>query len=114
MNYTSTREQIIYSLPNITQASQYTDLKVSTKYETQQGIPGKAATIEVGNVSVGYPTSITNVGTENAAIFDFVIEQGPQGETGPQGPQGAKGDTGAGVPTPSHKTACRNNLAIFN
>lgn len=65
------------------------------------GVDGKAATISVGTVTSGDTPSVTNVGTENAAIFDFVLvpgengEQGPQGEQGPAGPQGPKGDTGA-------------------
>lgn len=47
-----------------------------------QGAQGEAATITVGSVTTGLPTddaSVTNVGTTEEAIFDFVI---PQGETG--------------------------------
>ena len=80
------------------------------------GEPGKAATIQVGEVTTGEPGSeaqVTNSGTENAAVFDFVIprgeqgsqgpkgdpgEQGPAGADGTQGPQGEKGDPGVGVP----------------
>lgn len=78
--------------------------------------PGKAATIQVGSTTTGEPgtnANVTNSGTENAAVFDFVIprgEKGKKGEQGPagpqgepgadgaQGPQGEKGDPGAGVP----------------
>lgn len=74
-----------------------------------KGDAGEAATIKVGNVTTGEAGSeavITNVGTENAAVFDFVIpkgdkgetgqtgQTGPQGERGPQGEQGPQGDTG--------------------
>ena len=79
------------------------------------GEAGTAATIEIGTVTTGEAgssASVTNSGTNSAAVFDFVIPkgdkgdkgekgdtglQGPQGEkgdTGPQGPQGEKGDTG--------------------
>lgn len=55
----------------------------------ETGNTGLSATITVGTVSTGDPgtdAQITNSGTENAAIFDFVI------------PKGEKGDTGKGVP----------------
>lgn len=54
----------------------------------QQGLPGdpgSAATIRIGTVSTGAPGSaatVTNAGSENAAIFNFSI---PQGQQGPQG-----------------------------
>lgn len=44
-----------------------------------QGEQGEAATIQVGTVTKGDNASVTNVGTENAAIFDFVL---PKGDTG--------------------------------
>ena len=49
---------------------------------TQRGAEGKAATIEIGTVSTGAAgtdATVVNVGTENAAILDFVI---PRGENG--------------------------------
>ena len=61
------------------------------------GEPGKAATIQVGSVTAGEPGTqpkVTNSGTENAAIFDFVIPKGDQGPAGAAGPQGEKGDAG--------------------
>ena len=57
------------------------------------GEPGKAATIQVGSVTAGEPGTqpkVTNSGTENAAIFDFVIPKGDQGPAGAAGPQGEK------------------------
>lgn len=62
-----------------------------------QGQPGAAATISVGKVTTGNPgtqATVTNVGSENAAVFDFTIPQGAQGPQGEQGIQGPKGDTG--------------------
>lgn len=71
-----------------------------------QGEPGKdgaAATVAVGTVTTGEPdtpASVTNSGTQNAAVLDFVIPQGvkgdkgDKGDTGPQGAQGERGDKG--------------------
>ena len=44
-----------------------------------QGLPGTAATVEIGNVTTGSPSSVTNVGTPTAAILDIVLEQGEPG-----------------------------------
>lgn len=66
-----------------------------------QGPAGAAATITVGTTTTGEPgtdAQVTNVGTPQAAILNFVIPQGPQGLTGPagaQGPQGIQGIQGA-------------------
>lgn len=60
----------------------------------EQGNAGIAATIAVGTTTTGAAgtsASVVNVGTSNAAIFDFTI---PRGEQGIQGPHGAKGDKG--------------------
>ena len=65
------------------------------------GEAGKAATIAVGAVETGDPgteASVTNTGTENAAVLRFVIprgEKGEQGERGLQGERGERGETGA-------------------
>ena len=59
-----------------------------------KGDPGTAATIEIGATTEGESPSVTNSGTDNAAILNFVLPRGPQGETGPQGPKGETGDTG--------------------
>ena len=48
----------------------------------QDGQDGKNATITIGNVSTGEPgtqASVTNRGDENAAILDFVIPRGADG-----------------------------------
>lgn len=57
------------------------------------GVPGKAATIQVGEVTTGAagtPASVSNVGTDEAAIFDFTI---PRGDKGADGAAGADGIT---------------------
>lgn len=57
-------------------------------FTVTNGADGKAATITVGTTTTGLPctnASVTNVGTELSAIFNFAI------------PQGAKGDTGNGI-----------------
>ena len=62
------------------------------------GADGKAATIQVGSVTASAPGSnprVINVGTENAAVFNFLL---PRGETGPQGPAGNDGQDGAQGP----------------
>ena len=59
----------------------------------------KAATIQVGKVVTGEPesnASVTNVGTDTNAVFDFVL---PRGETGPTGPKGEIGPPGPEGPT---------------
>lgn len=62
-----------------------------------QGDPGEAATITIGTVTTGAPGSdaeITNSGTDQNAVFDFVLprgEEGPQGPEGPEGPEGPQG-----------------------
>lgn len=56
----------------------------------EMGTPGKdgtAATVTVGTVTTGEPdapASVVNRGTENAAVLDFVIPRGKQGETAAQ------------------------------
>ena len=57
----------------------------------KDGADGKNATIAIGNVTTGEPNTpavVTNSGTEQDAIFNFVIPQGMQGERGEQGETG--------------------------
>ena len=56
-----------------------------------KGDKGDAATIALGNYATGEPGTevvISNTGTPNAAVFNFVI---PKGNVGPQGPKGEPG-----------------------
>jgi len=67
-----------------------------------RGIQGEAATIEVGSTTTGEPSTpaeVTNVGTENAAIFDFVIPKGDKGDQGDPGTDGDKNYTETFPPT---------------
>ena len=45
------------------------------------GTPGRAATIEVGTVVSGSTASVTNVGTSDAAVFNFVLPKGTDADT---------------------------------
>ena len=45
------------------------------------GTPGLAATIKVGTVASGATASVTNVGTSNAAVFNFVLPKGADADT---------------------------------
>lgn len=66
-------------------AKQYTNEKIA---EVDPGEDGAAATIQVGTVTTlepGEQATVENVGTENAAILNFGIPKGEQGEPGPQG-----------------------------
>lgn len=77
--------------------------KGDTGPQGEPGADGAAATVAVGTVTTGEPdtpASVTNSGTQNAAVLDFVIPQGvkgdkgDKGDTGAQGIQGEKGDKG--------------------
>jgi hypothetical protein len=73
----------------------------------EPGTPGTAATVNVGTTTTGLPGSsaaVTNVGTEEAAILDFVIPRGDAGEPGAAATI-AVGDTTTGEPsTPASVT----------
>jgi hypothetical protein len=59
------------------------------------GANGTSATVTVGTVTTGdegTDASVTNAGTESAAVLNFTI---PRGADGAQGSTGPKGDTGA-------------------
>ena len=45
------------------------------------GTPGSAATIKVGTVVSGDTASVTNVGTSNAAVLNFVLPKGADADT---------------------------------
>lgn len=65
------------------------------------GNDGAAATIEVGQVSTGAAGSaavVSNVGTDSAAVLDFVIPRGAQGVPGTAGTNGTRWHFGTGAP----------------
>lgn len=45
------------------------------------GTPGRAATIKVGTVVSGTTASVTNVGTSEDAVFNFVLPKGADADT---------------------------------
>ena len=67
-----------------------------------QGDPGTAATIAAGtatSLAPGATPTVTNSGTSSAAVFNFGIPQGAQGNTGPAGRGIATITAVAGTPT---------------
>src|SRR5215471_1134589 len=88
------------------------------------GPQGDAATIAVGTTTTGIPgdpASVTNVGDQHAAIFNFSI---PTGNNGPPGSPGSKGDaatiaagTATSLPAGSSPTVSNSgtsNAAVFD
>lgn len=66
------------------------------------GKDGESATIRVGTVSTGAAGSsaqVTNSGTENAAVLNFVIPRGTDGEPGTAGKDGASATISIGTVT---------------
>ena len=67
----------------------------------KNGADGQSATIQVGSTTTVAPdrnATVTNVGDDVHAVFNFEIpkgEKGDKGDTGATGPQGPKGETGA-------------------
>lgn len=60
---------------------------------------GIAATIEIGTVTTGAAgtsATVTNVGTAQRAVLNFVIPRGEKGETGATGEAGEAGSAGVG------------------
>ena len=60
------------------------------------GADGKAATVAVGTTTTGAAgtsASVSNSGTQNAAILNFTIPQGAKGEKGDKGKDGTNGVT---------------------
>ena len=81
------------------------------------GTPGAAATITVASTSTlapGQPANVQNVGTPQAAIFNFAIPQGVQGPTGPQGPAGSAADAALWSTFPATQVVDLNNQALSN
>ena len=99
----------------------------STAPLVKQGVPGIAATINVGTTTTTAPggnATVNNSGTSSAAVFNFGI---PRGDVGPTGATGATGNTGsaatidAGTATavatgnpPTVTNSGTSSAAIFN
>ena len=81
--------------------------------EGPTGPTGAAATITIGNVTTGEPgtnVEITNSGTDENAVFNFVI---PRGATGATGGGGGTPDVLATVDSSAQSTAAGSAL-VFN
>jgi hypothetical protein len=66
--------------------------------EITGGTPGEAATIDVGTVytgGAGSGASVINIGNASAAVFDFYIPEGAQGDPGTPGENALWNFTGA-------------------
>ena len=64
--------------------------------------PAGPTTVDVGITTTGdagTEATVTNVGTNQDAVFNFVIPRGATGATGPIGATGATGPTGPTGPT---------------
>jgi hypothetical protein len=99
-----------------------------------KGDTGSAATVKIGKVTKGADASVTNSGTDGAAVLDFVIptvgekgekgDTGTQGPAGPVGPEGPKGDAGPAATvkvgtvttgsTPSVKNSGTDSAAVLD
>lgn len=58
---------------------------IKTGPQGEQGVPGESATISIGTTTTGTPgssASVTNSGTDSAAVLNFTV---PKGETGAAG-----------------------------
>lgn len=94
------------------------DAKVVTPgAKGDKGDPGEAATISIGRVvSVG-PTvapQVQNSGTNQAAVFDFALQQGDKGDQGLPGIQGAPGLRGPAGETFKISGAVANAAGLPN
>ena len=70
-----------------------------------QGLPGNAATIQVGSVTSGSYPAVNNVGTDTAAVFDFVLAKGDQGPVGQAAGFGTPSAVASALPAGSAPTA---------
>ncbi len=61
------------------------------------GLPGKSATVTIGTVTTGETASVTNTGTETAAVLNFVLPAGG-GSATPAGQANEYGIHGQGMP----------------
>ena len=94
INVTVAQEPTITATVSGTDVTATVSGNSSVNVTVATGVPGEDATIEIGTVTSGVTPSVTNSGTENAAVLDFVLVPGATGETGPTGPQGPQGETG--------------------
>lgn len=98
MAYTPT----VWANGDVTTADKLNKLEngVANEQVGPAGPAGSAATVTVGSVTTGEAgteATVTNSGTESAAILDFVIPKGAAGTNGTDGAPGAAGAAGASI-----------------
>lgn len=79
------------------------------------GPAGSAATVSVGTVTTGAAgssASVTNVGTNSAAVLNFSIPAGATGSTGATGPAGSSGVISVAAPITNSGTSSSASLGI--
>lgn len=101
-----------------------TDASGTTAADVFNGPAGPAATIAVGSTTTGNPgtnASVTNSGTSSAAVFDFTIPRGADGQDGQDGQDGAAATIAVGTTTtgnPGTNASVTNSgtssAAVFN
>ena len=62
------------------------------------GLPGKSATVTIGTVTTGETASVTNTGTETAAVLNFVLPAGGGGQPATNAPANEYEIHGTGMP----------------
>lgn len=67
---------------NFTALPRYYETKPPLFGEGPEGPAGEAATVDVGTVTGGETASITNTGTPENAVLDFVLPKGDKGDKG--------------------------------
>lgn len=85
--------------------NEITDEAVKSVFElVYENIKEHLPTIAVGPVTEGEKASVENIGTDEHAVFAFVLQRGNDGKDGKPGPAGPKGDRGEtgerGIPGP--------------
>ena len=92
-------------------------------FDAYRGSPGLSSTIAIGSVqtvSSDAPAAVVDVGQPGAAVFNFSIPRGLDGDHGPPGPPGANGagyDFSQATPSPlwtiAHNLGFRPSVATF-
>lgn len=92
-SYVSLASNNTGNTPGVAGVTQWTPLAVAgasgaNGANGSNGAPGAAATVALGSVSSGTSASVTNTGTPQTAVLNFVLPKGDTGATGAVGPAG--------------------------
>ena len=79
------------STVNFGQLPRYSETKPPLFGTGPQGEPGESATVTIGAVTSGETPSVTNVGTAQDAVLNFVLAKGDKGDKGDPGADGVDG-----------------------